>query len=383
MKTNFATRLVLLCGASLMLVGCPDGPEPGPEPTPTPEPPVVVTPPDNSGDDPAQPNNNIAFDGKTYNITAAGNDFEGAVYLWFDANNGTGAYFLLFLEEGKFRITESQTFEFVSNSDIFEGDFSSGEPGTFAYGAFYKSGDDDETAVTSGTIKVEVSGDSYAFTIDCICEGDKELAIDYTGELEYYGPTGTSTLNVDGIVFPYIIAAAETNNQAVEEYGLYATMLGFYGVNNLQGDMELNSTFALFHSTSTLSAGVYQCLSPDTPEAEAAAKDKFAVGYVDVWDWNDEDNDFYGETTSGNIKIEVEDDIYTITFEDVVLENDWAGATLPMSGTYTGTFASDEMAYGVATTSPKFAKREAMKSKFSKGTKSTKTKRLREFPLLK
>jgi hypothetical protein len=374
MKKSFVNHLLLLCGAAFMLVGCP-GPDPGTDPTPTPNPPEppVVTPPDDGGDDKENLRNSILFDGKTYGITAAGTEVEGAIILYFDAANDAGAYFGLYLDEGEMTLTKSQTFTFVSNPAIEEEGLTyfQGEPGTFSYGEFYT--DDDYSLVTSGTIKVEVSGESYTIEVDCVCEGNKELTIRYTGELEYYGPLGTSTIQVDDTEFPYIMVFGYEPNK-FDDSNLYATEMWIMGFAGLDGNIELDSELTFVHSTPTLGAGVYNAVS--LFDTDPSLEDKTFIGYAGVYDY-ETDAEFGGGIITGKVNIAVEGDIYTMTFEDVVLGYGESGPTYDMSGTYTGVLVDEEDYSDTASASaaPKFAKSKSLRAK---ATRHQKTKSLIE-----
>jgi hypothetical protein len=370
MKKRITNHLMLLCGAAFLLVGCP-GPEPTPEPTP--KPPVVNPPDEGGGDKEENTGNRIEFGDATYDIVNAGTEVEGAVILYFETESGAGAAFGLYLDEGEMTLTKSQTFTYVDNPAIYEDGFtySQGEPGTFTYGEFYT--DDDSSMVTSGSIEVEVSDEGLTIEVDCVCEGDKELIIRYTGDLDYYGPSGTSTINVADTEFPYVLAFGYEPYE-FEDFGLYVTEMWISGFTNLDGDIELDCELAFIHSTPILSAGIYNAVSPDDPDPSFA--DKLFIGYADVYDYKT-DVDFGGDVISGRVNIAVDGDIYTITFEDVVLTDDLSGPIYDMSGTYTGRLVDENDYFGTASAqaSPKLSK---IKLSRTKGTRPERAKSLIE-----
>jgi hypothetical protein len=336
MKMHIVNRLLLLCGASLLLVGCP-GSEPIPEliPTPTPEPPVV-TPPEENGD------NYIKFDGTTYEITYAGTkavEYEDREILYFDTKDGEGVAFGLCLDKDERSLTKSQTFIYAYDPPVYA--FSPGDPGTSYYGEFYTK--DGSIMVTSGSIEVEVSGESYTIEVDCVCEGNKELTIRYTGALSYSSSSGTSTIEVNDREFPYIMAFDQKPNK-FEDSNLYTTeiwMLGYADRYGYKGSY-LFSGITFVHSTPTLGAGIYNAIS--WLDTNPSYEDKTFIGDARVFEGDK--FGFGGNIIAGKVNIAVEGDIYTMTFEDVVLMGGTESRpTYDMSGTYTGVLVDDVEMY--------------------------------------
>lgn len=261
--------------------------------------------------------NRIIFDGQTYPITAAGTDFEGAVFLYFKAGSeDDDAWFALHLGEGEFRITESATFTFAAEGT---GDY--GKPGTFSEGGFEKG--TTEAAVTAGTVKVTVSGDTYDIEADCTCDGGRKLTVTYSGPLEYEVPAGTSTFIIDGTEFPF--ASAEIYSDGWnKEYGLYITeieILGFNAADNRMLDCEL----AFFHSGANL-AGTY-----DIAQGKTTPGLFYGELYLDDYG---SDDDFGGIMADGQVTVGIAGDIYTITLDGVKLYTE--NGLIDVAGAYTG-----------------------------------------------
>jgi hypothetical protein len=160
----------------------------------------------------------------------------------------------------------------------------------------------------------------------------------------------------------------------IDDLGLYATAMWITGFANLDGNIELDCELGFIHSSSTFSAGVYNALSPYDPDPSFA--DKLFIGYADVYDWAT-DVDSGGEIIAGKVNIAVEDDIYTITFEDVVLLGYDESTTYDMSGTYTGVLVDEEDYFGTASApaAPKFSKSKSLRTK---ATRPQRTKSLIE-----
>ncbi len=298
-KINY---LMLLSGAALLLTGCP--------PPEDPDPPK------------GEFKNQILFDGTAYEITDAGRDYDGLLYLWFDSGGeDIEAWFGLPVEGTD--IASSGTFTYAG-----EGSANYGEPGTFPEGGFYIEGTTD-TGVVSGMVKVDISGDTYTVEADCVCEDGKKLSVTYKGALLYDGPTGTTTFSAAGMTFD--IAGAEMYRYAKGEDfdNLYTTEIDILSANSNNWEQSFWLELYFFHSEAELAAGTYDVL-----DFFSEGDPNTVYGYCDIYD-DSAGIEISGEMYEGKVKIAVSSDVYTITFEDVVLYTD--DDELEITGAYTGT----------------------------------------------
>ncbi len=180
---------------------------------------------------------------------------------------------------------------------------------------------------TSGTLKVSRSGEKYVIEADCVSEDGTEVKVIYGGTPEYrdWGPTGTSTIKLDGVQYGPVISVGEGNYGAVYSDKLYATYVSFIAPAD-DYSSRLSGQFYFFHDTPTLAPGTYE--------------------YPGFWNMS-----VYGSMRTGTkgcslsggvINIAKSGDKYTIDFDNAEF-TDYQGNAMDVSGKYTGIARYGEM----------------------------------------
>lgn len=239
-----------------------------------------------------------------------------------DMGSGEG-YFRIrfFIEDGESTVTPG-SYRIIPEPETDE-DKANIRPGDcyLYYWVFYYL-PEDETFVNfrgegfSGKITVDVTDDIYIIKMDGVQDGN-HLTLRYNDKLEYWdrSQTGTSTFKYgnDPTVYDVTrLTAGEYEN---------ITYLNFEASSMFTRSESLNIDVRLAYKTPSLTEGTYTF----TPSEE----DRFA-GVLELG------NDLYiGNATSGSITVEISEDNYTFSLNDVSIAR-FGGGVIPLTGSYTG-----------------------------------------------